>query len=41
MESLAQGRIVGRLSAPWIHFSSIYAKLWKSLLARFPQFDDR
>ena len=41
MESLAQGRIVGRLSAPWIHFSSMYAKLWKSLLARFPQFDDR
>jgi hypothetical protein len=33
MQSLAQGRIVGRLSAPWIHFGSMYAKLWKSLLA--------
>jgi hypothetical protein len=34
MQSLAQGQIVGRLSGPWIHFSSIYAKLWKSLFAR-------
>lgn len=34
MPSLAQGQIVGRLSAPWIHFSSIYAKLWKALFAR-------
>ncbi len=34
MESLAQGQIGGRLSAPWIHFSSMYAKLWKSLFAQ-------
>jgi len=34
MQSLAQGQIVGRLSAPWIHFTSMYAKLWKSLFAR-------
>jgi predicted metal-dependent phosphoesterase TrpH len=30
IHSLAQGHIVGRLSAPWIHFTSLYAKLWKS-----------
>jgi hypothetical protein len=34
MQSLAQGQIVGRLSAPWTHFSSTYAKLWKSLFAQ-------
>lgn len=34
MQSLAQGQIVGRLSAPWIHFTSAYAKLYKSLFAR-------
>ena len=34
MRSLAQGQIVGRLSAPWIHFTSAYAKLWKSLFTR-------
>jgi len=34
MRGLAQGQIVGRLSAPWIHFTSMYAKLWKSVLAR-------
>ena len=34
MQSLAQGQIVGRLSAPWIHFSSLYAKLWQLLFAR-------
>lgn len=34
MQGLAQGQIVGRLSAPWIHFTSLYAKLWKLLLAR-------
>ena len=34
MQSLAQGRIVGRLSRPWTHFISTYAKLWKALLAR-------
>jgi predicted metal-dependent phosphoesterase TrpH len=34
MESIAQGQIVGRLSAPWIHFISTYAKLWKLLSAR-------
>ena len=34
MQSLAQGQIVGRLSAPWIHSTSMYAKLWKSLFAR-------
>ncbi len=33
MQSLAQGRIEGRLSAPWIHFSSLYARLWKVLFA--------
>lgn len=35
MQSLAQGQIVGRLSAPWIHLTSTRAKLWKVLLARF------
>jgi len=35
IQSLAQGQIVGRLSAPWIHFTSLYARLWKSLFARF------
>jgi predicted metal-dependent phosphoesterase TrpH len=34
MQSLAQGQIVGRLSAPWIHFSSLYAKLRKLFFAR-------
>jgi predicted metal-dependent phosphoesterase TrpH len=34
MQSLVQGQIVGRLSAPWLHLSSTYAKLWKSLFAR-------
>ncbi len=32
LRSLAQGRIVGRLGAPWVHFSSMYARLRKSLL---------
>lgn len=35
MWSLAQGHIVGRVSAPWIHFTSMYARLWKALFARF------
>jgi predicted metal-dependent phosphoesterase TrpH len=34
LQSLAQGQIVGRLSAPWIHFTSLYAKLWRSLFAQ-------
>ena len=34
MRSLAQGQIVGRLSPPWIHFTSVHAKLWKSLFRR-------
>ena len=34
MQSLAQGQIVGRLSAPWIHFTTLYARLWKSLFAQ-------
>jgi hypothetical protein len=33
MQRLAQGQIVGRLSAPWIHFTSMYAKLRKPLFA--------
>jgi predicted metal-dependent phosphoesterase TrpH len=33
MQSLAQGQIMGRLSTPWIHFASTYAKLRKRLVA--------
>ena len=38
MQSLGQGQIVGRLSAPWVHFTSMYAKLWKSLLGFLESF---